>query len=273
MSMKNIICLAFLALYAGASAQVEFKAFGADATGIQGTVDAYRTAMGALNPNQAGIQNPAGRREINWDGVPDQFASPNDLPTNFFNANSPRGAVFSGANSFRVSADDSNPTNTPVRFGDFFGDYPGIFSTFSSQRLFSAIGSTSYEVNFFVAGSNEAGLTRGFGAVFTDVDLDDLTKIEYFDKQGALLLTTTALASGDVNKNGTLSFAGALFEDPIVARVRIHTGNVLLGGTEGRTEDVVVADDFIYGEVVPEPASMTALALGIAALVRRRKKA
>jgi hypothetical protein len=32
---------------------------------------------------------------INWDGVPHIFASPNSLPANFFNVNSPRRVIFS----------------------------------------------------------------------------------------------------------------------------------------------------------------------------------
>ena len=35
------------------------------------------------------------RREINWDGVPDNRSDPTSLPFDFFNVNSPRGAVFS----------------------------------------------------------------------------------------------------------------------------------------------------------------------------------
>src|SRR4029079_18700969 len=53
-----------------------FSAGGADAASIQATVDAFRTALGPLNPNVA-MSFPAGRREINWDGVPDMFSSPN----------------------------------------------------------------------------------------------------------------------------------------------------------------------------------------------------
>ena len=41
-----------------------FAAAGADPAAIQSTVDAFRAALGPLNPNQAGVQNGgAGRRE------------------------------------------------------------------------------------------------------------------------------------------------------------------------------------------------------------------
>ena len=271
--MKRTIFFSLLAVAVAANAQTEFKSFALDAAGIQATVDTYRSALGPLNPNQPGIQNPNGRREINWDGVPDQFSSPNDLPAGFFNSNSPRGAVFSGASAFRVSADDSNPTNTPTLFSDLNPDYAGTFSTFSPQRLFSAVGSLTYDVNFFVAGSNTGGLTRGFGAVFSDVDMNDTTMIEYFDKNNVLMHTVSALGAGNFDHNKTLSFVGVTFADAVISRVRITTGNVLLGGNEFNGHDVVVADDFIYAEVVPEPASMVALGLGLAAFARRRRKA
>ncbi|HSF02775.1 MAG TPA: hypothetical protein VLA62_07190, partial [Solirubrobacterales bacterium] len=44
-----------------------FQAAGPTAASIQGTVDAYRLALGALNGNDPGPL-PGGRREINWDG-------------------------------------------------------------------------------------------------------------------------------------------------------------------------------------------------------------
>src|SRR3954453_12084265 len=71
---------------------------------IQGQVDAFRAALGdPLNPNVPGSFG-SGRREINWDGVPDALSAPNNLPPNFFNVNSPRGAVFAGPGlGFRVS--------------------------------------------------------------------------------------------------------------------------------------------------------------------------
>src|SRR6266478_8246632 len=77
-----------------AAAPITFSASGSSPAGIQATVDAFRTDLGTLNPNVAGSFG-TGRREINWDGVPDGFSAPNLLPNNFFNVNSPRGAVFS----------------------------------------------------------------------------------------------------------------------------------------------------------------------------------
>src|SRR5512135_1123797 len=75
------------------AAPVVIEASGASPTDIQPAVNNFRAFLGALNPNVPG-SFPDGRREINWDGVPDAFSSPNNLPVNFFNANSPRGVVF-----------------------------------------------------------------------------------------------------------------------------------------------------------------------------------
>src|SRR5262245_14483982 len=152
------------------AASVVFEASGASPADIQNAVDDFRAFLGALNPNVAG-SFPDGRREINWDGVPNAFADPNDFPANFFNLNSPRGAVFfTPGTAFRVSANSVNPTNTPVRFGSIHNQFPELFSTFSAQRLFTAIDSNITDVHFFVPGTNTAATVDGFGAVFTDVN-------------------------------------------------------------------------------------------------------
>jgi hypothetical protein len=142
-------------------AAVTFSATGVNAAGIQTTVDAFRTALGTLNANVAG-SFPSGRREINWDGVPDALSAPNNLPADFFNVNSPRGVVFSTPGTgFQVSANAAS--GTPVEFGNINATYPTNFQTFSPQRLFTALGSKVVDVTFFVPGSTAPATTSGFG--------------------------------------------------------------------------------------------------------------
>ena len=235
-----------------ASAPIVFSASGTNAAAIQTTVDSFRTALGTLNPNVAGSFG-SGRREINWDGVPDSASAPNALPADFFNVNSPRGVVFSTPGTgFQVSADNSNPTSTPVEFANIDPSYPTFFATFSPQRLFTALGSTVTDVLFFVPGSTTPGFTTAFGVVFTDVDLANTTSLQFFDVNGNSLGTFFA---PNIAGNETLSFLGVRFTTEAVGRVRITAGNQVLAAGNTFT-DLVVADDFIYGEtqaVIPEP--------------------
>ncbi len=236
--------LTFNPAVASAAPQV-FEAFGATPADIQTQVDAFRASFGGQNN---GIGNGGkftdGRREINWDAVPDAFSAPNLMPANFFNSNSPRGAVFfTLGTGFQVSANSSNPTNTPVRFGNIHPVYPELFSTFSPQKLFTALGSNITETLFFVPGMTHSATVKGFGAVFTDVNADDSTMIEYFDVNGSLLLAQNVLPGS--THRGSLSFLGVTFETPNVFMVRITSGNRIL---KTPNRDVVVMDDFIYGE-------------------------
>ncbi len=234
---------------------ITFSGAGADPAAIQAIVDSYRAALGTLNPNVAGSFG-SGRREINWDGVPDALAAPNNLPANFFNTNSPRGAVFSTPGTgFEVSANAAGLA--PIEFGDINPTYPGTFETFSPQRLFTALGSNIVDVNFFVPGSSTPATVGGFGSVFTDVDLLGATSLEFFAANGASLGLFTASTAND-----GLSFLGVLFNaGERVGRVRIRSGNSALGPNDAPGTDVVGMDDFIYAEptavaAVPEPVSL-----------------
>jgi hypothetical protein len=51
--------------------------------------------------------------------------------------------------------------------------------------------------------------------------------------------------------DGSLSFFGVVFRDPRIFRVRITSGNTAPGPDDGGTQDIVMMDDFIYGE--PQP--------------------
>src|SRR5438477_9814561 len=176
------LTLIFNPVAASADPEV-FEASGATPADIQTAVDAFRNFLG--DNNGVGGTFPHGRRELNWDAVPDAFSAPNLLPANFFNSNSPRGAVFfTPGTGFQVSANSVNPTNTPVRFGNIHPVYPALFSTFSPQKLFSALQSKITETLFFIPGTTQSATSKGFGAVFTDVNVGNSTKIDSFDVNG-----------------------------------------------------------------------------------------
>jgi hypothetical protein len=193
-----------------------------------------------------------GRREINWDAVPDQFASPNALPGDFFNdkvAPRARGAILkTPGDHVAVSADASNPAGAPVRFGDINSTYTNQFKTFSPERLFSPIGSNIVNLTFRVPGTDTPAVVKGFGAVYTDIDRKDNTAFRYFDAKGRSLGRYAAPVS-----KGGLSFLGVVFKNAGVARVRIQYGSGKLGPNDSKSYDVAVMDDFIYGEPRPKP--------------------
>ena len=231
------------------------EATGANAAAIQSTVDAFRSDLGTLRPNTRSSFT-SGRREINWDGVPDASAAPANLPPDFFNTTSPRGAVFSTPGTgFQVSMDDDNPADADpdqVRFSNLNPGYATQFSVFSAQRLFTAVGSNITDVTFFVPGTNIPATVTAFGAVFTDVDSQGTTTIQLFDPYDNLLLIHSVLPTPGA---GSLSFLGIeLGNGQRISRVRITSGNSQLGPNDNPSGgvDAVAMDDFIYAE--PQPA-------------------
>jgi len=238
---------------------VVFQAAGPTAASIQSKVDAYRVALGDPdNKNTPGSDtNGRGRREINWDGGSTTNLNTAVAANPFTGFQGTRGALFTTPGTGFVQAP---ATADPVRFPPgglavLFNNptYGTIFTTFSASRLFSAIGSNITDVTFFVpvapGGINEPATVTGFGAVFTDVDKrgngNASTRIEYFDADGDLLFSSFVPA---LRGDGSLSFFGTVFNDARIARVRITSGNVAPGPDDGGRRDVVMMDDFIYGE-------------------------
>jgi hypothetical protein len=256
-----LACVAALALASAADAQLVRS--GTGDLGAGAAVDAFRLDLGGVNNGVTPGSQGGGRREISWDGggaaaPPAFFGTP---MTNFAN----RGSVFTTPGpGFEISGQPFE------RFGDLNPTYPTIFQTFSDPRLFAPLGSNVLDVIFTIPGSTtDTALTRGFGAIFTDVDLSGQTSLEFLDASGGSLGTffVPALDEG-------LSFLGVSFVEAIVSRVRITLGDTALGPNDSSLADVVALDDFIYGEPVAqvdEPATLALIA--IATLLALRRKA
>jgi hypothetical protein len=239
-------------------APVVYQAAGPDIASIQATVTEFSNALGAPNGSVA-TEFATGRREINWDGaVPTDVTTPPANPFNTFLNN--RGAQFTTPG---LGLSQGPPSGGPQGgLAKLFENdtYATEFRAFSSPRLFTPVGSNITDTLFFAAGSNGAdrAAVTGFGAIFTDVDQPDgsgpgrkrgnrgsSTLLQFFDADGRLLFSGFAPASPG---KGGFSFLGIKFNDPRIATVRIIAGNVAPGPNDDDANDVVMMDDFIYGE-------------------------
>jgi len=213
------------------------------ATGsIAAKVDEFRGVLGASNGGTAGEQ-PAGRREISWDGAgANPFNNKNDFPADFFNTTVKSGAVFTTSGTgFR---------NDSTLFSEINPSYAAQFGFFSANKIFSPVGSNQLDVLFQIAGQPTPAAVSGFGVVFSDVDLADKTTIQLFAQDGSSLGIYAAPIRSDA---GGLSFVGVTFANAVIARVRITLGTGTLGAnvgdiSAGGTADLVVFDNLIYGE-------------------------
>ncbi len=221
------------------------QAKGLQAADIQKAVDQFRADLGGANNLGAVGTQLQGHREINWDGVPADKSAPNLFPGDFFKA---RGALFSSpCDQLQVSAKAQD--STEVLFANINPSFSKIFKAFSPEKLFAALGSRIIDVTFTIPGSDEPASVQGFGSVFTDVDLQGSTTMEFYDVFGSRIMTVPVPAVA--HADGSQSFVGVKFNDgQEISKVRIIMGNVALTNfvSERNGKDVVAADDFLYSE-------------------------
>lgn len=211
---------------------------------VTASVAEFRALIGdPLNGATAGSQ-PAGRREVNWDGVPANLTNNAAFPGDFFNTRSTRGLVLTTPGAgFRITDDAAAEVDA---------SYAQEFAAFSPRKTFLAEGSNVTEIEFRVPGSAQAAAVRGFGVVFSDVDRQGTATVEFFGRNGSLgRFEAPGRSSGS-----SLSFLGVVFDERVVTRVRVVAGNAPLAAgvrdvSAGGTADLVVMDDFLYDE--PEP--------------------
>ena len=216
---------------------------------VAARVAEFRTLLGDPANGGAAGQQPAGRREISWDGAAaNPFNNRDDFPADFFNTTARNGVVFTTPGTgFR---------NDSLRFAEVDASYAAEFATFSPTKAFAPVGSHVMDVHFRVAGATTPAAVTGFGVVFSDVDRAASARIEPFDRDGRSLGAYAAPVRSDA---GGLSFVAVRFAEPIVARVRITSGSAALGrgvrdASAGGAHDLVVMDNFVYGEPIALPS-------------------
>jgi hypothetical protein len=237
---------------------------GAGGTNLAGgafnAMSAFQAAIGGANNGATPSPQNGGFRTINWDGV---LLAANDgtftnqvinahtvgIPLNRFQE---RGMNFEEV--YAVSDDGFTSVNPGVA---------GQFPAFSPAKTFAMFNDNSIDFNFVlpsVHGANVPiqGVTRGFGAIFLDVETANTTSIEYFSG-------TTSLGKFfvPVGASGQPQFFGVLFQNAVVTNVSITLGNATLFSFDGTNvtsgpadappgTDLAVTDDFVY----PEPQAV-----------------
>ena len=217
----------------------EFSSIG----NIAESVNQFRTLVGSLNTT---VGNTIGRREINWDGVPDNFAS-QSLPIDFFNPigstanlSLQRGITYESGGDFRVSA---------TAFSEVASNFASDITAFSGTKVFANVSAAAWQVGFQVAAESTAATVNAFGVVFIGVDLSNSSYIE-------LLNGTESLGkfyAQPHNSISNFSFVGVHFKNTVFATVKIVHGNASFKSGEkdiskGGVKDLVALDDFIYAE-------------------------
>ncbi|HZH66147.1 MAG TPA: hypothetical protein VEY10_14720 [Flavisolibacter sp.] len=212
---------------------------------ISTEINRFRNSVGNLNTTPGAV---GGRREINWDGVPDSMLN-KALPTDFFNtvgnnipASRQRGLVYDDG-EFQVSA---------TNFVHLNNEAATEFSSFSGNKSFANISRLDWPVGFRVAGETTPATVTAFGMVFSDVDLEGSVALAFFD--GEKSLGKFFVPPHDANSS--FSFLGVKFYNSKITKVKVsHQGKLSDGQkdiSQGGVADLVVVDDLIYSEPVKQ---------------------
>jgi hypothetical protein len=215
---------------------------------INAALDQFRDLLGGnLNTAPGAV---GGRREVNWDAVPANLTNNNSFPGDFFGSSDPA-AANGRKRGLVMTTPGSGFSISDTAFADINPTYGDQFKTFSPFKTFIAVGSTITDNFFKIPGTNTDASVQGFGVVFSDVNNESSTSMEFYE--GERLLGSFKVPNNGNNAPGAFSFLGVYFPNASVTRVRIHGGSAPLSSTQndisdGGGEDLVIMDDFIYSE-------------------------
>jgi hypothetical protein len=214
-----------------------------ESVAIDASLTKFRDLLGPLNWNAT---QTGGRKEINWDDVVLALTNNNIFPGNYYNrtdAGGPydrkRGIEFTTPGSgFRVSNN---------KFADLDPLYADEFIPYSSVKNFTSLGSNIIDIHFKEPGTSKPGYVHGFGAIFSDVNIDGTTWVALWSGKEYIGKFKVKIAD-----TGQFSFLGIYMPHKKITRARIHLGEAALGnGTQDVCDsptgsDLVALDDVLF---------------------------
>lgn len=219
---------------------------------------------------QTAIKNAASvaGNKISWDGVKldGTDANPNtkvidqgktvQIPVDRFKN---LGAIF--ADPYTVSGDGFASVNPGTA-----GQFPA-FSPNNTFAMFDAndgqFEDRKIQQSFVLPNTNTVAGTRGFGAIFVDVEQINSSSIEYFGKDANNNKISIGKYHVKPSANKEPQFLGVLYDSAVISEIEVTVGSKALFSFDGKAVksfgaenlakgiDLVVTDDFFFA--VPEP--------------------
>lgn len=269
------LAIGLVAMAPAQAGPIVFSGSGADATTV---FNDFRAAIG-------------GGSRIAWDGVrlDGTDVNPNtrvidpgktvEIPVDRFRG---VGAIYE--DPYAVSGDGFASVNSGTA---------GEFPAFSPNNTFAMFDFNPgefedrfIEQSFVLPGTNIAAGTRGFGAIFIDVEDPTSSSIEYFGLNANGDEVSLGKFFVPAGRSGEPEFLGVLFDQPFVTSVKLTVGTNALFSNDGTSTsfqsfggenlaagiDLAVTDDFVFATptlaaTVPEPGTMLLLLNGLLGLV------
>jgi hypothetical protein len=272
------------------SAPIVFSGSGASATAA---LEAFRGAIGGVK-NTAAAAQAGGRREINWDGVKldgtdvgpnTTVVDPNKTVIIDVDRFKGQGTLF--ADPYAVSGDGFASVNAASG---------GQFPAFSPNNTFAMQDPNAGQFDdrfigesFNLAGTTTAAGTRGFGAIFLDVEDAASSSIEYFGHDANGNQVSLGTFAVPVGGDGETQFLGVLFDSPLITEVNLTVGTNALFNFDGtqfqsfgaenvaQGIDLAVTDDFVFAEptaaaTIPVPGTLALTLAGLSLLGWRNRQ-
>jgi len=192
-------------------------------------------ALEAFNKKRDNLPQPS--RNVNWDGGAVTMLTNNGTAEL-------EGDIFLNGAGFRQIAFQPKVGKLSATEENFDSDM-GI-SPFSGTVTTAPLETNEVVISFFLEDKVSSGMVHGFGAIFTDVEQNRRSGLVFYGQAGEELATLWA----PKGKNGDHSFVGGLFDDAVVASVKILFGDnghpELNEDNEGEELDFVAVDDIFF---------------------------